>query len=343
MNDFEKARLIYDLQQSPENADAAIENIKNSLSPDIAARIDNIMHSFKQEDIFKYLFSSLPYVHLIHSLDETQYPDQSKEKFQVPDSIVILKNSNNEYYPILIDFKSVSGEKETLKNVQIQQTEILKVYSDTLQIPQIYAIYWEKLRMWTINSLDQFERKTSQFKLPIATAFVNDLSSLFGDITYSFPAGYTRKSVIDPSIDNNDQYTTHEKYGTVIENYITFDEINYTKIDISESAIIDSTTKMKEIKCEMEGNLLHLYEIAEHPIALKLSNLTLRLLAKFDADITANDIQSASQIIRKFFARLNSLNSHTIPLQNTKMSQELFEKAFYPGKLYDDYKQIHAL
>ncbi|PKA06398.1 hypothetical protein [Leptospira harrisiae] len=343
MNDFEKARLLYQMLQNPDATESAIENIKNSISDELRNRIERIMESFKHEDIFKYIYSALPWTHLIHSLDETQYPESSKQKFQVPDSILIYKSTSKKFLPLLIDVKTVLKEKETLKNIQINQTELITEYSKTLNSPIIYAIYWEKIQTWTLNSLDQFERKASQYKIPIAKSFVNDLSSLVGDVTYIFPKGYRRKSIIDPNLRNSKDHIQHEKYGAILEEYISFNQSDYIKLEDGESSIIDSTTTMREISNISNGTFIEIIEEAEHELALKLSTLILRVLSIYGQDINANNTMIASKLIQNFFGRVSALYVPMIPRDRTAYSDKLYFRSFYPGSIYKNYKLYNKI
>ena len=74
------------------------------------------MAGFKIEDWFEWVFSTLPWVVMIHGLDQQQFPSRSKRTYQVPDFIVIVETTAMTHQPLLVEVKRVPQQKKTLNS-----------------------------------------------------------------------------------------------------------------------------------------------------------------------------------------------------------------------------------
>lgn len=108
MTDIEKIRILHDLKKNfdeiPNDLYQTLES--NIVSTELKNRIDQFHKNFGIEDNFQILFSALPWVKLIHKLDEEQLPPKSKEIYQVPDFLLFYENSEIKDNPIHIDVKT---------------------------------------------------------------------------------------------------------------------------------------------------------------------------------------------------------------------------------------------
>lgn len=191
----------------------------------------------------------------------------------------------------------------------------------------MYAIFWEKYQTWTLNSVENFEPKTKKHKIKLFDAFKNDLSIIVGDITFVISQPIYRKTICDKNITDSTK-AQHEKFGVIISDSVSVDNINYVEIDAIESAIIDSTIKMKIIDTEEDVNETTIIEISDSNYFLKLSTLILRYSAVFGIELNEQYADFSRITIIEFFKKLNIIKSYQIPNIKTKTSDFLYKQAF---------------
>jgi hypothetical protein len=191
----------------------------------------------------------------------------------------------------------------------------------------LYAIFWEKYQTWTLNSVENFEPKTKKHKIKLFDAFKNDLSIIVGDITFVISQPIYRKTICDKNITDSTK-AQHEKFGVIISDSVSVDNINYVEIDAIESAIIDSTIKMKIIDTEEDVNETTIIEISDSNYFLKLSTLILRYSAVFGIELNEQYADFSRITIIEFFKKLNIIKSYQIPNIKTKTSDFLYKQAF---------------
>ena len=179
---------------------------------------------YAAEDLFMRIFSLLPWVKNVVPLGQEQFPEKSKEESQVPDYEVIFEaGSKEKVSSILIEVKLVDGDKQTYE-LQKYKYKVLKEYSCQKDEPLLFAIFWRKQRLWTINTIESFSEKSSAFKITYSEACLNDLSAIFGDYTYVFRKNYYRKAIFSKKEGVVTEFIhNHEKYGKTIYEGISLD------------------------------------------------------------------------------------------------------------------------
>lgn len=354
MNDIEKAHHLFKLQQvfimSDDTLQSFIQQIENN---NIRNNINRFFRGYAVEDIFKKLFSHMPWVKLINELEQEQFPEKSKEDFQVPDFLVTYETSQLKNSMILVEVKSVSGNKTTL-NIPKPQFNISQNYTKVMDKPYVYAIFWEKYNYWTLNGIEHFVKKSSEYKIDLGTAIQNDLSIILGDFTYITPSHIYRKSIFQKDL--SEGAVKHEKYGYMIKDAISAERDSYIKLKISESVLIDSFLDFKEIEVLKSDNpnQIKLIEGTEGQIhTKKLSNLILNYLEKLnmynkdklmidkmDYSISNEDMFNLSlNVIFSIRKKLDFTKSYQIPKKKTNLSDKLYKEAFETTSIYDKYLQ----
>ena len=180
MPDITKHRALYDVKQNFNVDGELFSSLAAQLTEEDQSRIDRFFSGFEIEEWFEAIFGIMPWSHLLHGLSQRQLPSRSKATLQVPDFTAFVEASTFKSKPLLIEVKRVSGKKQTLK---LRKTQVYptRTYANTLGVPLVYAIYWDLLRAWTLNTHDSFENKSSTFKISLATAFEFDCSLIFGE------------------------------------------------------------------------------------------------------------------------------------------------------------------
>jgi len=342
MEDITKIKIIHELKNRFTVDDVTlnkfIEQIDNS---DFKENIVRFFRGYKAEDNFHTLYSTMPWVKLVHELGQNQLPSLSKEIYQVPDFTIFFETCKKENKPILLEVKSVKGDSQSLE-VMTKQLNACIEYSKTLGIPFLYAIYWDKYQTWTFNAIENFEIKTKKHKIKISDAIKNDLSVIVGDITFVITQPIYRKTVCDKSITDSTN-PQHENFGVIVSDSISVDNNNFLEIDSLESAIIDSSIKMTIIETKEEGKKTIITEVSDINYFFKLSTLILRHLAIFEAELNEQYSDISRRVIIDFFKKLNVTQSFSIPSTKTLTSDILYKQAFDESWVITNYlaTQIH--
>ena len=244
----------------------------------------------------------MPWALLIHGLDQQQFPTRSKKRFQVPDFLALVETTSLSHQPLLIEVKRVPHSKATLK-LQDSQVDLRANYASALNIPLVYAIYWEKLNGWTLNTPDTFERKSSTRKMPMTTAFEFDCSLILGDMSYFVPQSLTRVSCFDETI-VSDTSVRHEEYGGLVSDIVMLGD---KRIDMTnlESAAIDSMMTMKSRDAERADGKTKLVETPDENYMLKLSSWITRHLTNFNATPSEEYANVSAHVITELMEKLD--------------------------------------
>lgn len=337
MTDIEKIQLIHDLKNKFSIDDSVYNQLLDQIaSANLKENIQRFFDGYSIEDKFSKLYSLMPWVKLVHSLDQEQLPEESKDIYQVPDYTVFYETSSLSHKPILFEVKSVKGQKESLELME-KQVDSLQKYSKDTDISLLIAIYWNKTRAWTINSIDQFGKKSKTYKINILNAMKNDLSVILGDLTYIIPVFY-RKSTFDKNIKDENR-PKHEKYGCQTSDCISFDGESYFDLEPIESALIDSSTTVKEVEKSTNSNITEIVEKSVSLYAYKISQLTINLLSMFPIENADEFFKHAAIIIYNFAKKANITKSYMLPNDRTPTSDYLYKEAFDNTWVMDDYNK----
>lgn len=195
---------------------------------------------YAAEDLFMRIYSLLPWIKNIVPLGQEQFPEKSKETSQVSDYLVTYEiGDKNTTSTLLVEVKLVDEKKQT-HEIRKCQYEVLEKYSIDNHLTLLFALFWKSKGIWTLNSIDVFDEKSSAYKVSMIKAIQNDLSSIFGDFTYIFYKPFYLMTRYSNDSEIKTQYlSTHEKYGRTALQKISSDNITYTEIDGLLSPVID--------------------------------------------------------------------------------------------------------
>lgn len=308
--EIEKHRILHELQAKFDVPDAFKSTLESQLSENDQKRIGRFIAGFKIEDWFEWTFSVMPWVRLIHGLDQQQFPSRSKSEYQVPDFLMLIETSELTVQPLVVEVKRVSGDKTTLK-VSKSQIELCQVYTDTIRLPLVYAIYWEKFYTWTLNTPDVFEGKSATSKLGIAAAIEYDCGAILGDISYLISPTLTREVQFDLSVISEDSIR-HKKYGTLLSDAVTLDgkRVELTPV---ETAAIDAMLSMSTVERRRDGDKTTLLERLDDVYLLKLSASITRHLAMIGLQPTDESSNMSVHVITEVMDKLDCSIIHMFP------------------------------
>ncbi|MEN6620288.1 MAG: hypothetical protein ABFD50_01900 [Smithella sp.] len=340
-NDFKKIKTLHDLQSSFTIDTSVVEELTRQIeAQDRRENIQRFYDGYSVEDNFQSLFSVLPWVKLNHALAQDQYPEESKEALQVPDFCLFYESADLKMKPLLIETKSVTANKQSLE-LMAQQVKACEKYANICGIPLLIAVYWKKYSLWTLNSVDQFSKKSKSYKISFKDAFTSNLSAILGDFNLIFTAPIFRKTIFD-SASNKDTDIVHEIHGAVIEDQISSDGISYMPLEMLESAIIDSFVTMKEIEVKKNGSKTEVIERSTENHMSYLNTMILRHLGITPGlGLTEYTAKVSLMLISQLAMKLGIAKSLSIPRTRTNSSDTLFKDAFGGTSTWTDYLNFH--
>lgn len=289
-NSVQAMRTMFDVIKAARDnnnsfSDEDIQRLLQAIVPDenTRKRYNNFCKGYYSEELFRRIYSFLPWIRLITPLGQEQLPERSKEEIQVPDfEIMYEAGDSDNIKKVLVEAKLVDGDKKTFKLLK-HTYNVLKNYEDNSKIPLLFAIFWRKQMMWTVNSIESFSEKSSSYKISYENACKSDVSAILGDYTYLFRERPFRKSKFSKC--NNlkfNYFHGHEKYGHTIYEGISLNGKIYDELCAFETPVLDCAFEFKEINSlsinDFETELTE--QLADVKYAYKLSSLMLGYLLK---------------------------------------------------------------
>lgn len=347
-NSIQGMKLFYDVKRMAEKngcqlSDETLKELIIGLMPDksVQERLDRAKTGYAAEELFSVIYSQLPWVKLVVPLVQEQYPKESKKTIQVPDYEVHFEaGSNTKIEKILVEVKLVSGDKKTL-NIPKYKYEVLHQYENNTNIPLVFGVYWQKYDTWTLNTINAFYPKKSEYKITYQEAYESDLSAILGDYMYLFKKQFYRKSLYKTKneVTHNEQMQYpyyHEDYGYPYYEGISYSTQKYDQLNFLEVSILDSSFDFEKIKEEKEINKICLIEKLDNKeYCYKLSQLLSRFLAKvylydnekisFNGSIVTD---YAFGIVDTLRQKICGTKHYLIPNDNSETAQKLMQIQF---------------
>lgn len=331
-NSIQCMRVAYDFFRAARDnghiyTDDEIQKFLLTVVPDekIRKRYKNFMSGYSAEELFRRIYSLLPWVDLIVPLGQEQYPEESKESIQTPDYEVSYQaGSKDNISKILIEVKLVNDDKETF-NLQKYKYDVLKKYEDNSKEPLLFAIFWRKYMIWTVNSIESFLKKSSEYKITFEEAIRNDLSAIMGDYSYVFRKDAYRKSRCNNIANIDSEYFHfHEELGRITYEGLSKDLTYYENLCFLESPVLDCAFDFKEINRKnidkSDTEIIEKLDFKKGMYVYRLSNLILKYLLKIycydNSDMYYKDnlvVQNAFSIIDTVRRKLGGEKFYSLP------------------------------
>lgn len=171
-NPIQSVRLTYDFvkkarDNNHEICNEEIVKMLNSLGvPDeLIKDYPRFQKGYSAEDLFIRIYSLLPWIKNIVPLGQEQFPEHSKEISQVSDYLVTYETGDKDTTStLLLEVKLVDNNKQTHK-IKKYQYDVLKKYAKENHQTLLFALFWRQKGIWTINSIDVFDEKSSEYKI----------------------------------------------------------------------------------------------------------------------------------------------------------------------------------
>lgn len=221
-------------------------------------------------------------------------------------------------------------------------------YSCKIGRPLLFAVFWRKQCIWTVNSIEVFSEKSSGYKISYSISCANDLSAIFGDYTYLFRKQCYRKSVFSKSEESDTEYVySHEKHGKTLMDAVSLDGRNYTQLNLLETPLLDCAFDFQEIKrnCSSDLKTEIIEQYAHFLYIYKLSSLILAYLNKvccwdketmyYDDNVVVREVfKIVDTVRRKCGGEIFYLIPHDINKMSTKLFKLQFRKTAHIFEVY---------
>lgn len=353
---IQSIRIVYDLAKCARDRGKPFddEEIKKLLERTVTdekliSEYPRFERGYAAEDLFRRIFSLLPWVRSVIPLGQEQFPENSKETIQVPDYEIIFEAGNEMgTATILVEAKLVDGDKQTFE-LQKYKYEVLHEYSSHKKVTLLFAIFWRKQYIWTINSIESFIKKSSSYKISYEKACANDLSAILGDYTYLFKRQCYRKSIFSKNENADTEFIhKHKEYGKTIYEGLSLDGQKFESLCMFEPALLDCAFDFKEISYKNLANseieIIEQYDCL--PYVYKLSSLILAYLIKMYCIDKANMYYEDNILVEKSFDIVDTVRRkcggekfYLIPYNVNETSTRLFDLQFGKVKhIFDAYK-----
>lgn len=175
---FDEAWLIWD----------ARAELGFSTNPkELIEKINQLKRGLPKEDEFIALSTWMGKCKLIHKLDQKQYPELSKQEYQVPDLFACYEYNGREV-PVLIEVKSIKRGKLSFTNADYNRR---MKYSQLTGLPILLAWHVEELDLWCLFELSKMQKKVSAFHIDFKTAIEREdlMGILLDNIIFSIKKG----------------------------------------------------------------------------------------------------------------------------------------------------------
>lgn len=289
-NPIQAIRNVYDIAKTARDNDLPMSDdeilllLKRTVSDTtLISSYSRFEKGYAAEDLFMRIYSLLPWIKSVVPLGQEQFPEKSKEQLQVPDyEIMFEAGSSSKTSSVLVEVKLIDGDKQTYE-LQKYKYDVLKKYSQQKHEPLLFGLFWRKQKIWTINSIESFSKKSSCYKISFYDAMLNDLSAIFGDYTYIFPMQYYRKSTFTSDPDIKTEFIhSHLKYGRTVSEELSLDLKTFKSLNMLEPPVLDCAFDFKVIFVNtLPQAKTELIEQCESiPRIFKLSSLLLAYLCK---------------------------------------------------------------
>nr|WP_312216881.1 hypothetical protein [Clostridioides sp.] len=356
-NSIQAIRNVYDIAKGamdkgkPLNDEEIKVLLERTVSDEsLISKYSRFEKGYAAEDLFMRIFSLLPWVKTVVPLGQEQFPEKSKETLQVPDyEITFEAGSKTNTSCILVEVKLVDGDKQTYE-LQKYKYEVLKEYSNQKKEPLLFAVFWRKQGIWTINTIETFVEKSSAYKISYESACANDLSAIFGDYTYLFRKQCYRKSIFSRNEDVNTEFVHgHEKFGRTIYEGLSLDGQKFELLCMFEPALLDCAFDFKGISYNKLSNtdteLIEQYDRV--PYVYKLSSLILAYLLKMYCLDKNNMYYKDNILVEKSFDIVDTVRRkcggekfYLLPYNISDTATQLLELQFGKVKhIFDAYKK----
>lgn len=260
------------------------------------------------------------------------FPNVEKiEKLSSEDNTTKLLFTLKTYKEETQTFITIIGASEN--DVFLTENHFSEQTSNT---PILYLIYWKQFRTWTLNDPVIFTKNPMSFQIDCLSSFQNDLSVLFGDMTYLVTPFQLELTYDNNKLDSN--HIGHPEHGNLINQLYILPTGQKIELEILDMALIDVSINMSPNEPQKSDNEIHIIESTHNNHFLKHSTLILKLLVLMNQDITESNIQTAHQALLNLLSKISHKSIYIFPIQHSEISDKMIKKMYSGTIQYENYR-----
>jgi hypothetical protein len=214
-----EARIIYEVLTESHQpiTEETVEALRGSLglssgTEQLLARLEGFLRGLPIEDEFIALATWMEKCKLIHKLDQSQYPSDSSDVYQVPDLFAVF-DFNGEDVPVLIEVKA--SEQGTIETARLSFSSRLHSklasYARAADLPLLIA--WKLFGHWSLFDFSEVQVCETAYDINFASAWSADLMYLLlGNVSVtpmsgvSFTLTYEDLGPTDREVSDGQEY-----------------------------------------------------------------------------------------------------------------------------------------
>ncbi|MEF9676519.1 hypothetical protein ABRQ00_04345 [Pectobacterium aroidearum] len=338
MSDMEKAQILHALKSNFNVDKAIVDELLGQIKDEsIRLNFPRIQRGLTAEENYRAIFSAMPWIKNINGLHQEQEGHHKKD-YQVPDYSLLVEDSGKINFPLLVDVKVVSGNKESCE-LMIKQLHSLRAYARDHNSQLLIAIYWERLGYWTHNCVRNFGGKKKN-KINWAEAIANDVSHVLSDYSFVVEKDFYRRAFF--SKNKAEGMVSHKKYGYFSEIFIGTDPKSLKPYDLVFSSAIDSIFRGEELEVKEVPGGVEMLERFSGMRIVKVSNWLVNFLNLWGFDpATKFDERRVTTLGRiamvELSHELDFKVTYLIPRDKNEDTEKLFKQAYDGTGVMRDY------
>ena len=216
---------------------------------DIAAKVRQLERGLPAEDQFAALCVWMGRCSLIHKLGQEQFPNLSREEYQVPDFLAVFDLSSKKV-PALIEVKKTNGIR--LAPFGSKYYSKLTNYAKLMKLPLLIAWYIERFNLWCLFDIERMQRKRSAFHIDFHTATNNSLlGAVLDDVIFRIRPGIKA------------QFSVRKESGSEIRDPMTGELLKFSGI-LEEIAWLNSSDKRMNTTPSLRRLLEFLFYVVDN-------------------------------------------------------------------------------
>jgi Holliday junction resolvase len=333
--DIEKIKALHGLKNNFELPSNFYDNLLNQFEDNKKINeIERFYAGYDIEELFRFVFSPLPWVKLVTKLDQDQLPTYSKQNYQVPDFLLYYEDNKLKDHPLFVEVKSVNENKLKLQ-IMSKQFESLVNFSSASNIPLIFAVYWKKMSAWVFIAPEFFRKKLKTYEITMTDSLMYDISMFLSNFTLLLSTVYLKTFYDKKPPQKDGAYS--EKFGNIIKVEFSMDGEKYSEISTIEASVFDSIISFEVGDAKDYGNEIILIQKNRTTYMPRVSYIAMRFLKLYNKEINYEYALFATHTVFDLIKKLKIPTINIIPSKRSKTTDKIFKNAFSKSDTHKQY------
>jgi hypothetical protein len=174
-----------------------IQVFLNQVASELRAHTANpaLIHGLRTQTMFAYVAAALGRCSIITEEDSGEFFTGSPE-MKRPDFRVLTKQGE-EFFVEVKNFHQTDPLKPYV--LKCEYANNIQKYADAFRKPLLFAIYWTRWGIWTLNALGSFTKAAKLYSISLGEALKSDQKRVIGDCFIGIPKPLSLRFYTDPN------------------------------------------------------------------------------------------------------------------------------------------------